>query len=133
MKMRMIIATSALVVLAACGSDDEPKTSPTSESAPSSAPSSAPTTDATSAAPEDASPKSAADLVGTWEDPKARWTVRFKDDGTYEMDYEGVKDFMSGRYSLNGSAVSLSNDEGTDRGTVKGSSLVFKLGTLTRK
>ncbi|MEH3033422.1 MAG: hypothetical protein PGN07_05120 [Aeromicrobium erythreum] len=130
MKLRMIIATSvvaALASLAACGTDDQPEAAPSSE--PTSA---APSSEATSAAPSGV-PTKASDLVGTWEDKAAKWEVRFKADGSYTMDYEGVKDFMSGTYSLSGETVSLSNDEGTDQGQVQGESLVFKLGTLTRK
>ncbi|MGH3474195.1 MAG: hypothetical protein ACRDOT_04695 [Aeromicrobium sp.] len=125
----MRIATTAiacvLAALAGCGtyngSSDE--ATPT-ETASSSTPSPVAT---------NAVPKAAVDLVGDWEDPDEKWTVHFRDDGTYVEDYQGVKDFRVGEYSIDGDTVKLEGDDGnTDEGTVDGETLVFDLGTLER-
>jgi hypothetical protein len=124
--MRIATAAFLLTALTACGplggEDDDPSQSASpSESSSPSAP-------ATNAAPE-----AAADLVGDWEDPDEKWTVHFRDDGTYVEDYQGVKDFRVGEYSVEGGTVKLEGDDGnTDEGTVEGETLVFKLGTLER-
>jgi hypothetical protein len=125
----MSIATTAiacvLATLAGCGtyngSSDDPTASETTSS-------SSPSPVATNATPE-----AAADLVGDWEDPKEKWVVHFRDDGTYVEDYQGVKDFRVGEYTVDGDAVKLEGDDGnTDEGTVEGDTLVFELGTLER-
>lgn len=112
-----------LAALTACGTDggesDDPTSSP---SASSDSPS------ATNPTPEES-----ADLVGDWEDPKEKWIVHFRDDGTYVEDYQGVKDFRVGEYTVDGDTVALEGDDGnTDEGTIEGETLVFKLGTLER-
>jgi hypothetical protein len=84
--------------------------------------------------PTNAVPATADDLVGDWEDTGEKWTVHFRDDGTYVEDYQGLKDFRVGKYSITDGTVSLEGDDGnTDEGTVEGESLKFKLGTLQRK
>jgi heat shock protein HslJ len=124
--MRIATAALLLAVLAGCGtysgsSDD----STPSETASSSTPSPSATTDAL--------PEEEADLVGDWEDPKEKWTVHFRDDGTYVEDYQGVKDFRVGEYTVDGDTITLEGDDGnTDEGTIEGETLVFKLGTLER-
>ena len=127
MKMRMAIATFALLVgpftLTACGAKDTPS-EPTSTATSTAAP--APTTPATIS--------SAADLVGDWEDVDAQWTVHFKDDGTFVEDFEGIKDFRVGEYTVEGDEVSLVGGDGnTEKGSVEGQAVKFNLGTLTRK
>jgi hypothetical protein len=78
-------------------------------------------------------PETAVDLVGDWEDPDAKWIVHFRTDGTYVEDFEGIKDFRVGRYTLEDGTVTLKGDDGnTDTGEVQGPTLVFKLGTLER-
>ncbi len=128
-KTRMSIATTAiatvLATLAGCGtyngSTDEPTSSETTSS-------SSPSPVATNATPE-----APVDLVGDWEDPEENWVVHFRDDGTYVEDYQGVKDFRVGEYSIDGDTVKLEGDDGnTDEGTVEGETLVFELGTLER-
>ena len=130
-KPRMRIATTAiacvLATLAGCGtyngSTDE------DQKASASASSSTPSPVATNAVPEVGT-----DLVGDWEDTGEKWTVHFRDDGTYVEDYQGVKDFRVGKYTIEGDTVKLEGDDGnTDEGTVEGETLVFKLGTLQRK
>jgi hypothetical protein len=127
-KTRMSIATAAIAgiiaTLAGCGTDnggsDDPAASETTSSSPS---------------PEatNATPQAAVDLVGDWEDPDEKWTVHFRADGTYVEDYQGVKDFRVGEYSISGDTVRLEGDDGnTDEGTVEGETLVFELGTLER-
>jgi heat shock protein HslJ len=124
--MRIATAALLLAVLAGCGtytgSSDE---STPSDTASSSTPSPSATTDAL--------PEEEADLVGDWEDPKEKWTVHFRDDGTYVEDYQGVKDFRVGEYTVDGDTITLEGDDGnTDEGTIEGETLVFKLGTLER-
>ena len=125
----MRIATTAiaclLATLAGCGtyngSSDEPTASETTSA-------SSPSPVATNATPE-----AAVDLVGDWEDPEEKWVVHFRDDGTYAEDYQGVKDFRVGEYTIDGDTVKLEGDDGnTDEGTVEGETLVFELGTLER-
>ena len=138
MNRRMTVATSvaagltALGVLAGCGSDEKPSAPLTQPTQTSAAPTEAPTTAPTQTQGSQ-SPASAADLVGDWSDKAAQWTVHFKDDGSYTMDYQGVDDFTSGKYSIAGGKVTLAGGDGdTSRGTVKDDGIVFKLGTLTR-
>jgi len=124
--MRIATAALLLAVLAGCGtytgsSDD----STPSETASSSTPSPSATTGTL--------PEEEADLVGDWEDPKEKWTVHFRDDGTYVEDYQGVKDFRVGEYTVDGDTITLEGDDGnTDEGAIEGETLVFKLGTLER-
>jgi hypothetical protein len=124
--MRIATAALLLAALAGCGtytgsSDD----STPSETATSSTPSPSATTDTL--------PGEEADLVGDWEDPKEKWTVHFRDDGTYVEDYQGVKDFRVGEYTVENGKVVLEGDDGnTDDGEIEGETLVFKLGTLER-
>ena len=123
--MRIATAAVLLAALAACGTvggeSDDPSPS-------KSASSSTPSPSATNAVPE-----AAADLVGDWEDPDEKWTVHFRDDGTYVEDYQGVEDFRVGEYTIDGGTVKLEGDDGnTDEGTVEDETLVFKLGTLER-
>ena len=125
----MRIATTAiacvLATLAGCGTSTDSSDDPTpSETASSSTPSPVATS---------AIPGAATDLVGDWEDPEEKWTVHFRDDGTYVEDYQGVEDFRVSEYSIDGDTVTLDGDDGnTDEGTVEGETLVFKLGTLQR-
>lgn len=128
MKMRMAVATIALVVgaftLSACGSEDSTATAPSSTQSSATEPTA--TTPATISV--------AADLVGDWQDVEAEWTVHFKDDGTYVEDFKGIKGFRVGEYTVDGDEVSLIGGDGnTDKGAVEGESLKFNLGTLTRK
>ncbi len=132
MKRRMALATCALVAgtfaLSSCslpgsGSDD-PESGPT---ATATTP-----TETTPSAPPTIS--TAADLVGDWQDTSVPWIVHFKDDGTYSEDYQGLKDFRVGTYEVTATEVSLIGGDGdTDKGAIKGDTVVFKLGTLTRK
>ena len=124
--MRIATAALLLAVLAGCdtytGSSDD---STPSETASSSTPSPSATTGTL--------PEEEADLVGDWEDPKEKWTVHFRDDGTYVEDYQGVKDFRVGEYTVDGDTITLEGDDGnTDEGAIEGETLVFKLGTLER-
>ena len=123
--MRIATAAFLLAALAGCGT----YTGSSDDATPSeTATSSTPSPSATNALPEEA-----ADLVGDWEDPKEKWTVHFRDDGTYVEDYQGVKDFRVGEYTVDGNTITLEGDDGnTDEGTVEGETLVFKLGTLER-
>jgi hypothetical protein len=123
--MRLATAALLLAALTACGSsggDGDPTSAPSETS-------SSPTAPATNAVPEEP-----ADLVGDWEDPKEKWTVHFRDDGTFAEDYQGVEDFRVGEYSVEDGTVTLEGDDGNaDEGTIEGETLVFKLGTLERK
>jgi polyisoprenoid-binding protein YceI len=78
-------------------------------------------------------PKSIADLVGTWSDPQAHWTVRFASDGTFTSDYEGVTDFRNGTFQVHNNRLDLIGADGeVDSGRITGDVIVFRLGTLKR-
>ena len=128
MKLRMTMATvltGAVMALAAgCGSDasDGPSTE---SSAPTAAASEAPT-----AGTQDGS---AAALVGDWEIPTEQYTLHLADDGTFVEDFQGVVDFRTGTYEVDGDTVSLVGADGnTDKGKIVGETLEFTLGTATR-
>ncbi|MCW2751241.1 MAG: hypothetical protein JWR83_2351 [Aeromicrobium sp.] len=128
MKLRMTMATGlvavALTVLSGCGKSDgnTPEPSPN-----------AGTSSSATATPDTPTPSAALDLTGNWHDEAAQWTVHFHKDGTFVEDFQGVTDFRVGRYKLVGDTVSLIGDDGnTDKGTVTGDALVFRLGTLTK-
>ena len=129
MNRRMTMVTAivglALLGLGACGTSDDPADAPATRETTTSSSTPAPTSEPTD------EPSSA--LSGDWHDVDAKWVVHFHDDGTYVEDFEGVKDFRVGTYSVDGTTVSLIGDDGnTDKGTIEGETLVFKLGTLTR-
>lgn len=130
MKLRMTMATGlvavALAALTGCGkaAEKSPDPAPNAGTSSSSTPTPDPATPATPAA---------LDLTGDWHDTGAQWTVHFHSDGTYVEDFQGVTDFRVGTYDITGETVSLIGDDGnTDKGTVRGDTLVFRLGTLTR-
>lgn len=77
--------------------------------------------------------KTAADVVGTWSDPKAQWTVHFAANGNYVEDFEGVSGFRNGTYKVHNDRVFLVGADGeADTGQITGETIVFQLGTLTR-
>lgn len=128
MKMRMAIATFALVVgaftLSACADKSGTVAKPTAVV----------TTTAEPTVTTPRVPATAADLVGDWQDVKAQWTVHFKDDGTFVEDFQGLTDFRVGKYAISEGVITLIGDDGNaDKGAVEDQSLAFKLGTLTRK
>ncbi|MEJ7635144.1 hypothetical protein [Aeromicrobium sp.] len=130
MTMVTAIVGLGLVGLSACtGSNDKPEDADPTTSASASG---TPTTNGPTPS-VDPSTDGAIKLRGDWQDTKAKWVVHFHEDGTFVEDFEGVVDFRVGKYSVDGDTVSLIGDDGnTDKGTVKGETLVFKLGTLTR-
>lgn len=137
MKKRMAMATFALVVgpftLGACSMPGSSSADPTPAAPATTAPTSATTTPPT---PATTAPtlSSAKDLVGDWESTKTEWVMHFKSDGTFVEDFQGNKDFRVGTYKVSGTEVSLIGGDGnTDKGQIKGESLKFRLGTLTRK
>ena len=126
MTMVTAIVAVALLGLGACGKGNDPADKPTSGETTTTGSPTTPTTEPTSDA--------ASGLVGDWHDVEAKWVVHFHEDGTYVEDFEGVTDFRVGRYAVDSSKVSLIGDDGnTDTGKIEGETLVFKLGTLTRK
>lgn len=135
MKLRMALATSALVVgtftLSSCSLPGTDKADPQPTA---TAPTASATTDTPTTPTAPATISSAADLVGDWQDTSVPWIVHFKDDGTYSEDYKGLKDFRVGTYAVSGTDVSLTGGDGdTDKGSIDGDKVVFRLGTLTRK
>lgn len=134
MKMRMALATFSLAVgafaLTACSLPGTDQADPT----PTETPSATPTTATATTPTTPAMISTAADLVGDWQDAKVPWVVHFRDDGTYSEDYQGLEDFRVGTYEVSGPEVSLIGGDGdTDKGSIEGDTVVFKLGTLTRK
>jgi hypothetical protein len=131
MKRRMTLATATsaaiLVLLAGCGSDSsgDASTAPSSSPTPTATISEAPSVD-----PQD---PSAVALRGDWEIPAEQYVLHLVEDGTFIEDFQGVLDFRTGKYSVDGDTVSLVGDDGnTDKGTIVGDTLKFKLGTATR-
>ncbi|AWB92938.1 hypothetical protein C3E78_12390 [Aeromicrobium chenweiae] len=132
----MTMATAAigiaLMVLTGCGSDSEGSdggggevTSPTT-----STPTPPITTEAPSVDPE---ADGAAALRGDWEIPSEDYVLHLIEDGTFVQDYQGIEDFRTGKWSVDGTKISLVGDDGdTDEGTISGDTLVFQLGTATR-
>lgn len=133
MKQRMTMATAgigiALAVLAGCGSDsDGDSAEPTSPA--TTTPTPAITSEAPSVDPE---APGAAELRGDWEITSEDYVLHLIEDGTFVQDYQGIKDFRTGKWSVEGDTISLVGDDGdTDEGTIKGDTLVFTLGTATR-
>ena len=114
------IAASTVVSLSGCARDDAPAAStPTASTAPTSATTSS---------------SAAADLVGTWRDAEADWTVHFNAEGTFVEDYQGNKGFRNGQYNVTVTTVTLEGDDGeSTEGTITDDTLVFRLGTLVRQ
>ncbi len=132
MKLRMTMATAltaaALTLLSACGSDtsDGASADPTASPTPTATISEAPSVD-----PQD---PSAVALRGDWEIPSEQYVLHLVEDGTFIEDFQGVNDFRTGKYEVDGDTVSLVGDDGnTDKGTVvDDDTLKFTLGTATR-
>lgn len=132
MKLRMTMATAltaaALTVLTACGSDssDDAAADPTASPTPTATISEAPSVD-----PQD---PAAVALRGDWEIPSEQYVLHLVEDGTFIEDFQGVIDFRTGKYEVDGDTVSLVGDDGnTDKGTVvDDDTLRFNLGTATR-
>ncbi|HPU12469.1 MAG TPA: hypothetical protein PLQ19_01600 [Aeromicrobium sp.] len=114
------IAAVSVVSLTGCARDDAPAASnPTNSTAPTSSASSS---------------AAAVDVVGTWRDEEADWTVHFKPDGTFVEDYQGNKGFRNGQYVVTAKTVTLEGDDGeSNEGTITNGTLVFRLGTLVRQ
>lgn len=127
MTMVTAIAGLALAGLSACTSSDDPDATAPTTTATSTATTNGPTPSV------DPSTKGAIKLRGDWQDTKAKWVVHFHEDGTFVEDFQGQVDFRVGKYSVDGTVVSLIGDDGnTDKGSIEGETLKFKLGTLTR-
>ena len=131
MKLRMTMATvltgAVLALAAGCGSDasDGPSTSATASPTPTATISEAPSVD-----PQD---PAAVELRGDWEIPSEQYTLHLVEDGTFVEDFQGVTDFRTGKYQVDGDTISLVGDDGnTDKGKIVGDTLEFTLGTANR-
>ena len=132
MNSRMTIATAlttvVLATLSACGSDssDAAATDPTATPTPTATISEAP--------PVDAQDPAAVALRGDWEITSEQYVLHLVEDGSFTEDFEGVIDFRTGKYEVDGDTVSLVGDDcNTDKGTVvDDDTLKFTLGTATR-
>ncbi len=81
----------------------------------------------------DAADPAAIALRGDWQIPAEDYVLHLIEDGTFVEDFQGVLDFRTGKYSVDGDTISLVGDDGnTDTGTVVGDTLEFTLGTATR-
>ncbi|MCW2747986.1 MAG: hypothetical protein JWP10_1128 [Nocardioidaceae bacterium] len=130
MKKLVIAAFGVLLsalVLSGCNNDsqsvsDDPTTEVTT--APTTPASSEPT----------AGEITAETIVGDWEAPDVEWVMHFKSDGTFVEDFEGVTDFRTGNFKVDGSTVTLEGGDGeNDSGKIEGETLIFTLGTLKRQ
>jgi hypothetical protein len=131
MKLRMTMATvltgAVLALAAGCGSDtsDGPSTPSTASPTPTATISEAPSVD-----PQD---PAAVKLRGDWEIPSEQYTLHLVEDGTFIEDFQGVIDFRTGKYKVDGDTISLVGDDGnTDKGKIVGDTLEFTLGTANR-
>ncbi|TXJ05150.1 MAG: hypothetical protein E6Q27_06280 [Aeromicrobium sp.] len=115
MSFRIILATVVTIMagaLSAC--------SPANSEDPKPTPSATPT-------------QAALDLVGSWHDPAENWTVHFHDDGTFSEDFQGNVDMRTGTWTILDGVVTLEGGDGnSDQGTVKGETIEFRLGTLSK-
>lgn len=133
MKRRMTMTTAvigiAMAALAACGSD----AGSDGAASPTTAPSAAPSATISEAPPVDNENPDAVALRGDWQIPDEDYVLHLIEDGTFIEDFQGVLDFRTGKYSVDGDTISLIGDDGnTDRGTIDGDTLTFTLGTATR-
>lgn len=131
MKLRVIVATGAIAVtlttLSACASDDAPDAVAAPETSATTAP-------VTSQAPSvDPDTAGAMALRGDWEIPSEKYVLHLVEDGTFIEDFDGVKDFLTGKYSVKGDTITLVGDDGNSlTGKIVGDTLVLNLGTATR-
>ncbi|NLC97932.1 MAG: hypothetical protein GX678_02490 [Actinomycetales bacterium] len=116
MSIRIILATSVMVaagLLAGCSSPSE-----ATDPAPK---------------PSSQSTERLAELAGSWHDEHENWTVHFSDDGTFTEDFQGNLEVRTGLYTVVDGVVTLEGGDGnSDKGTVKGDTIEFRLGTLKR-
>jgi hypothetical protein len=132
MHRRVTLATAVtgaiLTALAGCGSDGSDGSA--GEIAP------VPTTPSASiseAPPVDPSDPDAVALRGDWQIPSEDYVLHLIEDGTFVEDFQGVIDFRTGKYEVDGGTISLVGDDGnTDKGKIVGETLEFTLGTATR-
>lgn len=130
MKRRVTVATAGfglLLALTACGSEGGSEDVVT--------PAATTTTPAiTSQAPAvDPNEPDAVALRGDWEIPAEDYVLHLIEDGTFLEDFQGIKDFRTGKYSVDGDTISLVGDDGnTDKGKISGDKLTFGLGVATR-
>jgi hypothetical protein len=131
MNLRVTVATSASVLLlaatAACGGSDAPAGGPEPSDSPSAA---VPTTQAPSVDP---TTEGAIAVRGDWEIPSEEYVLHLIEDGTFLEDFEGIRDFRTGKYEVDGDTLRLIGDDGnTDEGKIAGDVIEFKLGKATR-
>jgi hypothetical protein len=127
MTMATALTGAVLALAAGCGSDssDGPSTDATASPTPSATISEAPSVD-----PQD---PAAVELRGDWEIPSEQYTLHLVEDGTFVEDFQGVTDFRTGKYQVDGDTISLVGDDGnTDKGKIVGDTLEFTLGTANR-
>ena len=131
---RAAATAAALLVLAGCGQGTQSKpgahapstSSPTTVATPSSPPASSPPT---------SDPGDTVDAyAGQWHSSSADWTVHLSSDGSFVEDFQGNEGIRSGTWEAKGTHLILHGGDGEDdTGTIKGDTIVFRLGTLTRQ
>jgi len=122
------IAGTVLTMLAGCGSDSSGSSGNDISPAPST-----PSATISEAPDVDPADPAAVALRGDWQIPSEDYVLHLVEDGTFVEDFQGVLDFRTGKYSVDGDTISLIGDDGnTDEGTVVDETLVFTLGTATR-
>jgi hypothetical protein len=128
MHRRVTLATSvlAIAVLAGCGSDGD-------DAAEVTSPTTTPTATLSEAPPVDADDPAAVTLWGDWEIPAEDYVLHLVEDGTFLEDYMGVKDFRTGKFTVEGDTLTLVGDDGNNNDAkIVGETLEFTLGTATR-
>lgn len=131
MNLRVTVATSASVLLlaatAACGGSDAPDAGPTASQTPTAQ---EPSTQAPSVDPNT---EGAIAVRGDWEIPSEEYVLHLIEDGTFLEDFQGIRDFRSGKYEVEGDTLRLIGDDGnTDEGTIAGDAIELTLGKATR-
>jgi len=122
------IAGAVLTMLAGCGTSESDGSS--GEIPP---PSASPTPSISEAPSVDPNDPAAVALRGDWEIKAENYVLHLVEDGTFIEDFQGVVDFRTGKYSVDGDTISLVGDDGnTDDGKIVGDTLEFTLGTATR-
>jgi hypothetical protein len=132
MKRRMTMATAttamALAILAGCGSDGSAESEGKIAPPPTS-----PSTSLSEAPSVDPNAPGAVALRGDWKIEAEDYVLHLIEDGTFVEDFQGVTDFRTGKYTVEGDTIALVGDDGnTDEGKIVGETLEFTLGTATR-
>ena len=115
-----------MALFAGCGDNADSAASPT-DSAMTASASAQPTPSVDSAS------EGAIAMPGDWEIASEQYVQHLEKDGSFTEDFQGLTDFRTGTWKVDGDTISLIGGEGdTDKGKIVDKTLVFTLGTATR-